>query len=290
MLRGSNKQNHFPTSANKAVKGYSRPAPNTSFRQEDSVSSTSRVVDETQETNPEEVGGGQTNTQGNRSMAQVVSDEQNRQQLQERRRCQLLIDIRSKDGGAPTPSASMIYQVLTEQLGLSKDPSNGVQAIYAPNPGGNSWRWLVLFNTENLKTKFQGKTTTRTFKYKETKTDYTYTFITRRPSEPLLITIKSSPLILDEELGSFLEQFGKIAAIVRKPHDFAQHIDSSIQQIFLILHKDVKTTDIRSLCTSDGVWRKLFFKGKSYICKKCGTKHTHTQRCPTFQHDHFDQQ
>ena len=62
MLRGSNKQNHFPTSGNKTVKGYSRPAPNASFRQEDSVSSTSRVVDETQETNPEEVGGGQTNT------------------------------------------------------------------------------------------------------------------------------------------------------------------------------------------------------------------------------------
>lgn len=177
MLRGSSKQSHFPTSGNKTAKGYSKPAPNVSSRQEDSMSSTSRVVDEPEQINPEGAGGGSSNTQGNRSMTQVVSDEHNRQLLEERR-CQLLIDIRSEDEGTPSPTASMIYQVLTEQLGLSKDPSNGVKAIYAPNPR-NSWRWLVLFNSENLKTKFQGKTTTQTFKHAETKTDYTYTFTTK---------------------------------------------------------------------------------------------------------------
>ena len=166
MLRDSNKQSRSPTSGNK---GYSRPAPNASSRQEDSVSPTSRVVDETQETNSEEVGGGQTNAKRNRSMAQVVSDKHNRRLLEERKRCQLHIDIHSRDEGAPPPSASMIYEVFTEQLGLSKDPSNGVKAIYAPNPE-NSWRWLILFNTENLKTNFQGKTTTRTFTHNQTKT------------------------------------------------------------------------------------------------------------------------
>ena len=290
MLRGSSKQSHSPTSGNKVVKGYSRPAPNASSRQEDSVSPTSRVVDETQERNSEEVGGGQINAKRNRSMAQVVSDKHNRRLLEERKRCQLHIDIHSRDEGAPPPSASMIYEAFTEQLGLSKDPSNGVKAIYAPNPE-NSWIWLILFNTENLKTNFQGKTTTRTFTHKETKTDYTYTFKTRTSPERLLITIRSSPLIPDEELGSSLEQFGKITAIVRKKHDFAKHIDSGIRLIFLILYKDVKTTDIPgSLRTSDGVWRKLFFQGKSYMCKNCGTKHTHTQGCPTSQQYHFEQQ
>ena len=290
MLRGTNKQNHSPNSGEKIAKKYSRPASNVSSRQEESVSSTNRVVDEIQETNPEEVGGGQNNQQRNRSMAQVVSDKHNRRLLEERKRCQLHIDIQCRDEGAPPPSANMIYKVFTEQLGLSKDPSNGVEAIYAPNPK-NSWRWIILFITENLKTNFQGKTTTRTFTHNQTKTDYTYTFNTRKSPEHLLITIKSSPLIPDEELGSFLEQFGKITAIVRKPHSFAEHIDSGIRQIFLILHKDVRTTDIPgTLCTSDGVWRKLFFKGKPYMCKECGTIHTHTQGCPTSQQYQFEQQ
>ena len=57
-----------------------------------------------------------------------------------------------------------------------------------------------------------------------------------------MITIQSSLLIFDEELGSFLEPFGKIAAIVQKPYSFAQHIDSGLRQIFLTLHEDVKAT------------------------------------------------
>ena len=76
VLRGSSKQSHFPTSGNKTATGYSRSAPNACSRQEDSLSSTSRVVDEPEQINPEEAGrGGSSNTQGNRSMAQVASDE-----------------------------------------------------------------------------------------------------------------------------------------------------------------------------------------------------------------------
>ena len=76
VLRGSSKQSHFPTSGNKTATGYSRSAPNACSRQEDSLSSTSRVVDEPEQINPEEAGGGESsNTQGNRSRAQVASDE-----------------------------------------------------------------------------------------------------------------------------------------------------------------------------------------------------------------------
>lgn len=152
-------------------------------------------------------------------MAQVVRDKHNRQLLEERKRCQLLIDIWREDEGVPSPSASMIYKVLTKQLGLPKDPSNGVKAIYAPNPS-NSWRWLVLFVSENVNTKFEGKATTLTFTHKKDKTDYTYTFITRggtrSDSKHLMITVQSSLLIPDEELGSFIEPYGKIAAITPK--------------------------------------------------------------------------
>ena len=294
MLRGSSKQSHFPTSGNKTARGDSRPAPNTSSRQEENMPSTNWVENESEETNPERAGGGSSNTQDDRSMAEVVRDKHNRQLLEERKRCQLLIDIRSEDEGVPSPIASMIYKVLTEQLGLPKDPSNGVKTIYAPNPS-NSWRWLVLLISENVKTKFEVKTTTLTFTHKKDKTDYTYTFITRggtrSDSKDLMITAQTSLLIPNEELGSFIEPYGKIEAITPKKYGFAKHIDSGLRLIFITLHKDVKTKDIpMSLRTSDGVWRKLFFKGKLYTRRGCGTQHVYTEGCPTSQHDQHNQQ
>lgn len=289
MLRGSSKQSHFPTSGNKAARGDSRPVPNTSSRQEENMPSTNWVEDESEETNPEGAGGGSSNAQDDRSMAEVVRDKHNRQLLEERKRCQLLIDIWSEDEGVPSPSASMIYKVLTEQLGLPKDPSNGVKTIYMPNPS-NSWRWLVFFVSENVKTKFEVKKTTLTFTHKNDKTDYTYTFITRggtrSDSKHLMITVQSSPLIPDEELGSFTEPYRKIAAITPKKYGFAKHIDSGLRLIFITLHKDVKTKNIPMyLHTSDGVWKKLFFKDKLYTCRGCGTQHMYIEGCPTSQHN-----
>ena len=125
---------------------------------------------------------------------------------------------------------------------------------------------------------------------KKNKTDYTYTFIARggrrTDSNRLMITVQSSPLIPDDELGSYLEPYGNIVAITQKTHGFAKHIDSGLRLIFITLHKDVKTRDLPvSLRTSDGVWRKLFFKGKLYTCGGCGTKHNYTEGCPTSQHN-----
>ena len=289
MQRGSSRQSHFPTSGNKNAKGEPRPIPNAASRQEESDSSINRIEDEPDGTNPEEAGGRFDTTQNNKSMAQVLGEQENRRLLEDRNRCQLLIDIRSNDEGSPFPSASMVYQVLTEQLGLFKDPSNGVKAICTPNPN-NRWRWLVLFASENLTTKFQGKTITLTFTHKNDKTEYTYTFTTRggkkRESNNLMITVQSSPLIPDQELGSYLTPYGDTVHITQKKHGFAKHIDSGLQLIFIKLHKDVNTRDIPgSLRTSDGVWRKLFFRGKLYTCGGCGNKHTFTEGCATSQHD-----
>ena len=215
-------------------------------------------------------------------MAQVLGNKEARTQMEAKRRRQLLINFSSDDEGAPHPSAHMVYWVLTEQLSLSQNPSNGVQAIYAPNPT-NQWRWCVLFNSENLKSKFEGKTITYTHNHNNK--NYTYTFKTTE-SNRLMITVQSSPLISDAELGSYLEPYGKIVAITQKKHNFAHHIDSGLRLIFIILQKDVKARDIPwSIRTSDGVWRKLFFKGKVYSCRDCGTKHSHSEGCPIPQQD-----
>ena len=289
MRKGLSGLSQSPTSGNIKAKGGIRPVSNAPSGQEESGSSINGIEDELGGTNPEEVGGGSDAIQDRKSMAQVIGEQQYRRQLEDRKRCQLLIDIWSDDEGAPFPGASMVYRLLTEQLGLSEDPSNGVKAIFTPNPN-NRWRWLVLFTSEDLKTKFQGRTITLTFTDKKDKMDYTYTFITkggiRTDPNKLMITVQSSPLIEDEELGSYLQQFGKVIAITRKTHGFAKHIDSGLRRIFLVLHNDVRTRDIpASLRTSDGVWRKLFFRGKLYTCGGCGTKHTYTEGCPTSQQD-----
>ena len=170
MHQESAKHGCSPISRNKKHTGDPRPASNASSRQEESVSSTNRVEDEFEGINLERAGGERTTAQHNKSMTQVLREKQNRQQLEARKRCQLLIDIQRDDEGAPYPSAQMVYWVLTEQLGLSNDPFNGAKAIYTPNPT-NHWRWSVLFNSENLKSKFEGRATT--FIQNNDNTEYT---------------------------------------------------------------------------------------------------------------------
>ena len=89
--------------------------------------STNMVEDESGEKNSDEVGGGIT--QNDRSMEQVIRNKHKRRLLEERRSCQLLMEIWVDNEGAPVPSAGIVYKVLTKQLGLSKDPCSGVNAI-----------------------------------------------------------------------------------------------------------------------------------------------------------------
>ena len=281
MSQGKGRQNLLKASEHK---GELRPASHALSRREGSVSSTNRVADEFGEIDSEEVGGGKT--QHATSMAQVARDGHNRQLMEERRRCQLLMDIFNNDEGAPPPSASMVYKIVTEKLGLSDDPSNGVNAIYRLDPS-NPWKWFVLFISEDLKNSLEGKEGILELTHKKDKTKHTYYFKTKKSSvpaksiRPLMITIQSSPLISNEELGSYLQPFGKIQAIVEKKYDFAKHVDTGLRMIFITLNRDVKARDLPTfLRTSDGVRRKLFFKGKLYICRDCGTKHTFTEGCP----------
>lgn len=83
MQIGSSRQSHFPTSGNKNAKGEPRPVPNAASRQEESVSSINRIEDESGGTNPEGAGGRSDTTQNDKSMAQVLGEQQNRRLLEE---------------------------------------------------------------------------------------------------------------------------------------------------------------------------------------------------------------
>ena len=93
------------------------------------------------------------------------------------------MEIWNNDEGAPLPSEGMVYKILTEQLGLSNDPSNGVKAIYRLDPS-NPWKWFVLFVSEDLKNSLDGKKGILELIHKEYKTKHIYYFKTRKSSVP----------------------------------------------------------------------------------------------------------
>lgn len=129
---------------------------------------------------------------------------QTRQLLEKRRRSQLPIEVWSDDDSTPL-DAQIIYHALTEQLGLSKDPSSQhVKAIYKSYPN-TPWRWSLLFESESLKNTFEGKETNLLWTNHKNNSKHTYYFRTWKTQKSLLITMHSSPLI-EDELQSFFEQ------------------------------------------------------------------------------------
>ena len=209
-----------------------------------------------------------------------ISDKHNRHRLEERKRCQLLMEVPNYHSGMPPPDAGVVYRALNEGLGLSKDPSQqDVKAIYQPDPQ-NPWIWVILFASEAMTNKYQGQETT------VDNNNFSYTFITNKTVRPLMITVQSTPLITDDELGNAFKGFGEIVRVVKQGHQFAKNIDSGLRKIFLTLNNRVQTRDIPgSIRTSDGVGKKLFFKGKLYFWGGCGMKHTYTRGCPISRTD-----
>ena len=277
--RGEIKQGSFRTSGYNE-KGELRPASSASSRQEESFSFTNRMEGPSGNYNPEVVGGGANFIQRDKTMAQTLRQRQNEHQLEEKKKCQLFIEAINNGTGIPPPDAGAVYRALTEELGLSEDPAEqGVKAIYQPDPQ-NLWKWAVIFVSENLTNKLQGKEITLDIN------NLTYTFTTKKETKPFFITLHSSPLITDEELRSIFQGFGNVVEIIKKGHNFAKHIDSGVRKIILELEEGVLPRDLPWFVrTSDGVLRKLFFRGKVYLCRKCGTRHTFTERCPTSQND-----
>ena len=215
-------------------------------------------------------------------MAQKVREKHKRQELEKRKQRQLLLEIECDRSSIPEnalPNASLVYAALTEQMGLTDESSNHqVEAIFQPDPN-NFWKWSVVFSSQSLKDNFEGKEAKISWT-DDTNKQYTYIIRTHGAPRRLLVTLNSSPLIDDDELREVFHFWGVVKGISHRGYGFAPHIDSGLRRVFLHLHQGVNPESIPGfIALSDGVHRKLYFKGKKYLCAKCSTTHTYLEGC-----------
>ena len=276
MQRGKNQQGNLDTSKKNKAKAV-RPAPASSSRQEETHTQ-SGFWDQSLEA----VGEREPNKQSDKTMAQELREKHKRQELERRKQRQLLLEIECDWSSIPEsalPNASLVYAALTEQMGLTDESSNHqVEAIFQPDPN-NFWKWSVVFSSQSLKDNFEGKEAKISWT-DDTNKQYTYLIRTHGAPRRLLVTFNSSPLIDDEELREVFRFWGVVKGISHRGYDFAPHIDSGLRRVFLHLHQGVNPESIPGFITlSDGVSRKLYFRGKKYLCAKCSAKHTYLEGC-----------
>ena len=194
---------------------------------------------------------------------------------------QLLIEVDCNQRNIPEnalPNISLIYTALTEQIALTNDRSNHqVEAIHQRDPN-NFWIWFVMFFSQSLKDNFEDKVAELSWTDKNDK-KYIYSVRTKGTPERLLITINSSPLIDDDELRDVFRKWGMVKRITHRGHDFAPYIDSGLRRVFLHLHQGVPEEIPVYITLSDGVSRKLNFRGEKYVCLKCSAHHTYSEGC-----------
>ena len=276
MRRGKNQQNNLDTSKKNKAKAV-RPAPASSSRQEET-----HIQPGFWDQCLEAVGERELNKQSDKTMAQKLREKRKRLEMERRKQRQLLLEIECDQSSIPEdalPDASLVYKALTEQMGLTDENSNQqVEAIFQPDPS-NVWKWSVVFSSQSLKDNFEGRETEISWTDCTSK-QYTYLIRTHGAPRRLLVTIKSSPLIDDDELREAFRFWGVVKGISHKRYDFAPHVDSGFRRVFLHLHQGMNLESIPGFITlSDGVHRKLYFKGKTYLCAKCSTTHTYLEGC-----------
>ena len=276
MRRDKNQQNNLDTSKKNKAKAV-RPAPASSSRQEET-----HIQSGFWDQCLEAVGERELKEQSDKTMAQKLREKHKRLELERRKKRQLLLEIECDQSSIPEkalPNASLVYGALTEQMGLTDENSNHqVEAIFQPDPN-NVWKWSVLFSSQSLKDNFEGKETEISWTDRTNK-QYTYLIRTHGAPRRLLVTINSSPLIDDDELREAFRFWGVVKGISHRGYDFAPHVDSGLRRVFLHLHQGVNPESIPGFITlSDGVYRKLYFKGKRYLCAKCSTTHTYLEGC-----------
>ena len=276
MQRGKDKQNNLDTSKENKAKAV-RPAPAFSSRQEET-----HIQPGFWDQSLEAVGERELNKQSDKTMAQKVREKHKRQELEKRKQRQLLLEIECDRSSIPEnalPNASLVYAALTEQMGLTDESSNHqVEAIFQPDPN-NFWKWSVVFSSQSLKDNFEGKEAKISWT-DDTNKQYTYIIRTHGAPRRLLVTLNSSPLIDDDELREVFRFWGVVKGISHRGYGFAPHIDSGLRRVFLHLHQGVNPESIPGfIALSDGVHRKLYFKGKKYLCAKCSTTHTYLEGC-----------
>ena len=88
----------------------------------------------------------------------------------------------------------------------------------------------------------------------------------------------------------YFRRFGVVKKVVEQSYAFNHQVNRGLRRIVLLLNKDIKARDIPSfMTTSDGIRRKLFFKGKIFYCGKYHSKHTFHESCPSEQKDEEQQ-
>ena len=276
MRRGKDQQNNLDTSKKNKAKAV-RPAPASSSRQEET-----HIQPDFWDQCLEAVGEKELNEQSDKTMAQKLREKHKRQELERKGQRQLLLEIECDQSRIPKnalPNASLVYGALTEQMGLTDESSDHqVEAIFQPDPN-NFWKWSVVFSSQSLKDNFEGKEAEISWTDRTNK-QYNYIIRTHGAPRRLLVTIKSSPFIDDDELRQAFRFWGVVKGISHKGCDFAPHIDSGLRKVFLHLHQGVNPESIPGFITlSDGVYRKLYFRGKKYLCVKCSTTHTYREGC-----------
>ena len=214
-------------------------------------------------------------------MAETVRAKHLQRERRDKKRRQLLFEISCKQRSIPEralPNATTVYRALTEKLSLPNElTTQSVEAIYAPNPK-SPWSWCVLFNSEETRAKFEAKQTEVCWLDTTTKQNYNYTIRTKGFQSGLTITFQSSPLIPDEEIRHYFRRFGRVKRINYIAHSFERNIDSGLRKVILDLHEDCTPWDVPGFwTTSDGVERKLYFRGKVFFCAKCCQNHTYSK-------------
>ena len=128
--------------------GDSRPTSSASSRQEESIPYVNRMEGELGDENPEVVGLVQVLFRMTEPWHTNLEINRIEHQLEEKKRCQLFIEVPNYHTGIPPSDAGLMYRTFTEVLGLSKDHNKqGVKAIYRqPNPQNlwNGWYCLCL--------------------------------------------------------------------------------------------------------------------------------------------------
>ena len=240
---------------------------NTTHRTEETVNSANRRGEE------------------NLTMAEHLTRSAERTEAAEKEKRQVIFEITCNEEPSleNTPDAALVYEVLQDEFATDFNlQPDMVQAIFTPEPT-NWWRWSVIFDSSTTKQHFERKE--KQCIRSRGGQEITYQIRTAGAPQRLLVTVQSSPLILDSELTNNLEIYGSVKGIQRQTYHFNRRIDSGLRKIFLLLHDEVEARDLPGfITTSDGVRRKLFFQGRLFYCRKCGSRHTYHEGCqPTHE-------
>ena len=113
--------------------------------------------------------------------------------------------------------------------------------------------------------------------------DYNIRVWTKRKRQIIRISLQSNPSIKKHEYERVFDDWGSVVEVRKFYHNFGHKIENGGQQVFLKLAEDVEVKELPSFVKfpSEGIRRKLSFRGRCYFCPGCKSKHTYEEGCTT---------